>query len=85
MLINAEVVFRSNSSKMMNIHGPLDFLLKVSDQSHSISNCHDVGAKILNRYLRLHIDVRHINFKFSQEKEFAEKGLLAFEVLNEFK
>ena len=70
---------------MTYIHGPLDFLLKVSDQNHSISNCQDVGATILNGYLRLHIDVRHINSKFSQKKQFAEKVLLAFEVLNEFK
>ena len=51
-----QVLFRSNSLKMMNNNDPLDFvILKASDQIHSISDCHDVGAKILKRYLRLRL------------------------------
>ena len=47
LLNNAEVVFRSNCLKMMIIRYLLYFLmLKVSDQNSSISNCHDVDAKI---------------------------------------
>ena len=79
LLNNAEVVFRSNSLKMMNIHGPLDFLMmKVCNQNSSISNCHHVGAKILKRYLRLHIHARHINCNFNQEKQFAGKSAVPF-------
>ena len=56
---------------MMNINARLDFLmLKVSDQYHSISNCHDISAKILKRYLCLHIHARHINSNFQQVKQF---------------
>ena len=59
---------------MMNIDDPLDFLLlKVFDQNHSISNCHDVGAKVLKSYLRLHIYARHINCDFNHGKHFVEK------------
>ena len=64
---------------MMNIHDPFDFLvLKASDQNHSISNCHDVGAKILKRCLRFHINARHISSNFNQEKQFAEKSAARF-------
>ena len=64
---------------MMNIHGPLDFVgLKASDQKHSISNCHDIGAKILKRCLCFHINARHINSNFNQEKQFAEKSAASF-------
>ena len=64
---------------MMNIHDPLDFLMmKVSNQNGSTSNCHDVGAKILKRYLRLHIYARHINFNFDQQKQFAGKSAARF-------
>ena len=64
---------------MMNIHGPFDFLvLKVSDQNHSISNCHDVSAKILKRCLHFHINVRHINSNFIQKKQFAQKSAARF-------
>ena len=71
LLNNAEVVFRSNSLKMMNIHDPLDFLmLKASNQNRSISNCHDVGARFLKRYLRLHIHARPTNSYFFQKKQF---------------
>ena len=46
LLNNAKVVFRSDSLKMMNLHGfQIYLMLKVSDQNHSISECHDVGAK----------------------------------------
>ena len=79
LLNNAEVVFCSNSLKMMNIHGPLYFLmLKVSDQNHRISNCHDVGAKVLKRDSLLHINAKHINFYFNQEKQFAGKSAARF-------
>ena len=75
LLNNAEVIFRSNSLKMMNIHDPLDFVAsEASDQNHSISNCHDVGAKILKRCLHFLINARHINSNFYQEKQFAEKS-----------
>ena len=84
LLSNAEVVFCSHSLKMMNIHGPFYFLvLKASDQNQSISNYHDVGAKILKR--RLHIKARLINSNFNEEKQFVKKVLLSFQVLNEFK
>ena len=79
LLNNAEVVFCSNRLKMMNIRDPLDFLkMKVSNHNSSISNCHDVGAKILKRYLRLHVHARHINCNFNQEKQFAEKKAARF-------
>ena len=79
LLNNAEIVFRSNSLKMMNIHHPLDFLmLKVSNQNSSIFNCHDVGAKILKRCLRLHNHARHINCNLNQEKQFPEKSAARF-------
>ena len=78
-LNNAEEVFCSNSLKTMNINGPLNrLMLKVSDQNHRISNCHNVSAKILKRYLHLHINVRHINSNFNQEKPFAGKSAACF-------
>ena len=84
LLKNAEVVFCSNSLKMMNIHDPLDFLMiKVFNQNSSISNCHDVGGKILKRYLRLHIHARHINCNLIKKSNSREKVLLAFQVLYE--
>ena len=79
LLNNAGVVFRSNNLKMMNIHDPFNFLMmKVSNQNSSISNCHDVYAKILKRCLRLHIQARHINCNFNQEKQFARKSAAFF-------
>ena len=78
LLNNAEVVFRSNSLKMMNIQDPLDFLMMNVSNQNSISNCHDVGAKILKRYLCLHIHARHINRNFNEEKQFAGKSAARF-------
>ena len=85
LLNNTEVVFRSNSMKMMNILDPLDFLmLKVSNQNHIISNCHLVDAKILKRHLRLHIHALQSIPILTKKSSSREKVLLAFQVLKGF-